>query len=64
MNDENVAKAVDREFAAKGGDVAEKNRQAARSGFDHAAQNIKDWSRIMRRQRAVFRIRDGSRGIK
>ena len=39
---EDAGKAVDREFSAKGGELAAKNRQAARIGYDHAAKNLKD----------------------
>jgi len=41
-NFDNAARAVEREFSAKGGGVAVKNRQAARTGYDYAAKNIKD----------------------
>lgn len=40
-NFDKTAKAVEREFAAKGAEVAAKNLQAARKGYDHAAANIK-----------------------
>jgi len=40
-NFDNAAKAVGREFSAKGGEVAAKNLQAARKGYDYAAENIK-----------------------
>lgn len=40
-NFDNASKAVEREFAAKGPEVAAKNQQAARKGYDYAAKNIK-----------------------
>ncbi|MDP2867146.1 MAG: 2-oxoacid:acceptor oxidoreductase subunit alpha [Elusimicrobiota bacterium] len=39
---EDAGRAVDREFSAKDGGVAAKNRLAARKGYDHAAKNMKD----------------------
>ncbi|MBI5743620.1 MAG: 2-oxoacid:acceptor oxidoreductase subunit alpha [Elusimicrobia bacterium] len=40
-NFDDAAKAVAREFAAKGGEAAAANAQAARKGYEYASQNIK-----------------------
>lgn len=41
---DDAARAVDREFSAKGGEVAAANKQAARKGYDYAVENVKGCS--------------------
>ena len=40
-NFEDAGRAVDREFSTKGGETAVRNKQAARKGYEYAAENIK-----------------------